>query len=219
MLLLYEGGHKARPRSSSWERVHLSVGRVAAASRFEDTRLSLSQSLSGAMERRLLSESDGGDCQSRALVDQLQSQTRLSTLFGIAGLTAWMTTALQLVDFFSGVNVGTVFEATGGAGLSSTHWITAKGYRHLWASQSAERDHVLTVKAICKKELGRMERRVQEGVPPYALHCRGTIEIRQTREWLYGCPSERARTAITDRRPTLAVDRLLQVYLVLSVEA
>jgi small GTP-binding protein len=151
------------------------VGRVTAASRFEDTRQSLIQSLSRAVETSLLCDGEEDDSHSKAVLDQLRSTTRLSTVFGVAGLTVWATAALQLVGVFTGVSIGTALMATGGAALSSTHWGTAKGYQRLWETKSAELDDRL--KVICNKELEHLERRVQDGVTPYRLF----IESEQSR--------------------------------------
>jgi hypothetical protein len=151
------------------------VGSITAASRFEDTRNSLTLYLSEAVVRTLSSTGAEDDADSKDVLDDLQSKARLSTLVCITGIAAWTAAAVHLVDIASGISAGTALIAFGGATLSSTSWITADGYQRLWETKSRHLDKTLA--AICDKELERMERRVQEGVAPY----RRFIEEEQSR--------------------------------------
>jgi small GTP-binding protein len=148
------------------------VGSVTSASNFEDSRRSLTLSMTGAVDGVLAAPSSsratpGEVAETRHVLDRMQSVGRMSVSLGLSGLAAWLATALQLLDIPAGAGAGAGLMAAGGLVLSSAHWRIANDHQHQWLTLSADLEKEL--ERICSKEVTRMERRVDEGVAPYRM--------------------------------------------------
>lgn len=139
------------------------VGSVTAASRFEETRQSLSESLTLAVQRHV--DVDQHEEETKVL-QKLQSAARLSAALNATAVLSVAASAAQLVDWMVGFGVGSACGIAGLALLSYMPKQVAAEFEELWRMHARYLDDA--VSAVCSKELERVERRVRDGVAPYS---------------------------------------------------
>ena len=141
------------------------VGSVLAASRFEDTRHTLTAQLSQAVERVLSEHAvDHGEPR-RLVLNQLQTACRVATGLAATSVAALVASAVQWVDLTIGIEVFAASSLGSVGALSSVRWRTALSYQQRWVR--ARNDLKGAVEGISTKEVERIAQRVQDGIVPY----------------------------------------------------
>jgi len=147
---------------------------VTAASRFEETRQSLVDGMSVAINRSIgvkpeldiQGRRDDADREADKLLGKLQTSSRLATALSLGAVSsaAWVT-SLGDVSYL-GVGASVAMMMTSGAIAHFYPSQLAQRYRDLWSSKAQDLDESLAL--IFEKELERIERKVQDGVSPYS---------------------------------------------------
>lgn len=140
------------------------VGSVSAASRFEDTRQTLIDKLSQAIEGHLGDIPDD-EQQRQHIIQYLRQTAMVSSALQIGALSAGMVTAAQLVDLMMGGPVTAFMVLSGGMVLAQGRNNLQKQHYKQWKERSDRLDEAL--QAIGAKEVARVERRILDGVAPY----------------------------------------------------
>lgn len=138
------------------------VGSVSAASRFEDTRKALMDSLTDAVKTHVNIDEEK---ERQRLFDSLRRTAFLSAGLQVGTFGAAVITMAQLVDIITGVSIGSLMAIGGGTVLSQGRWNAQRRHEQEWAGRQESLEEAL--QSICSKELSRVERRILDGVAPY----------------------------------------------------
>jgi hypothetical protein len=138
------------------------VGSVTNASRFEDTRNSLTEHMSEAVRRNIDVELE---VEEASVLNGLRQSVWLSMGLNLGVLGSALAMGVQLLDPVTGVVACSAFAASSSLVLSRGPPQIAKQHRDLWKSRSRNLDEAL--ENISVKELDRVDRRIRDGVAPY----------------------------------------------------
>jgi small GTP-binding protein len=138
------------------------VGSVTNASRFEDTRNSLTEHMSEAVRRNIDADQE---VEEASVLNGLRQSVWLSLGLNAGALGSALAMGVQLLDPVTGIVACSALAASGGLVLSRGPRQIAKQHQDLWESRSRNLDEAL--EAISVKELDRVDRRIRDGVAPY----------------------------------------------------
>jgi small GTP-binding protein len=140
------------------------VGSVTNASRFEDTRNSLTEHMSEAVRRNIDAELEAEEA---SVLSGLRLSAWLSLSMGLnaVGVASALAMGFQVMDPVTGVVACSAFAASSGLVFSRGPQRIANQHRDLWESRSRNLDEALEV--ISVRELDRVDRRIRDGVAPY----------------------------------------------------
>jgi small GTP-binding protein len=140
------------------------VGTVTAASRFEETRYSLLNHISRAIQTHVENDTAVGHEQ-EAMLTNLRRTAVVSAGLILVVLGSTVVTALDLTNAVSGALSGSMALASGAAVVAIGRVHIAQAYATKWDARARDLDGDLD--SIFAKELDRVDRRVREGVSPY----------------------------------------------------
>jgi hypothetical protein len=138
------------------------VGSVTNASRFEDTRNSLTEHMSEAVRRNIDAELE---VEEASVLNGLRQSVWLSMGLNVGALGSALAMGVQVLDPVTAVVACSAFAASSSLVLSRGPPQIAKQHRDLWKSRSRNLDEALEL--ISVRELDRVDRRIRDGVAPY----------------------------------------------------
>lgn len=138
------------------------VGSVSAASRFEDTRRVLVDSLSNAVKTHVAVDDSS---EKQRVLGSLRQVAFVFAGLEVAAVASSLAAATQIVDMVVGIGACSFLAASGGLVFSQGRSSCRQGQQSTWKEREDRLDEAL--QSICKKELSRVERRISDGVAPY----------------------------------------------------
>jgi small GTP-binding protein len=153
------------------------IGSITAASTFEDTRQGLVDQMTRAVQRHVSDEgASSAASRTKSSRDVRDGQHVLQTLqrwaylsaglnSGAIGSLAMSAASSELMDILSSTGVAAVFAALSGWCLSHGRWKVARQYQEDWTSRAQGLRESL--EKVSRRELDRVDRRIQDGVAPY----------------------------------------------------
>ena len=147
------------------------VGNVLAASRFEETKKSLSEQVSRVLERHIPEENEV----SHTFLSTLKRSVHLGTALQAGSAISAVLTYGSFLDVFTGSSSTLTLGAAGGWILSQGRWRAAREFEEMWSQHREQLSDALG--RIFEKELDRVDRRIRDGIKPYT----GSVQAEQER--------------------------------------
>lgn len=142
------------------------IGSVTAASRFEDTRKSLSDELSRAI--RNIFSLHNAEAEKQKVLHSLKNGIYVSSASYALALSAGTSTSLGILDLYTGSAVTTTFAIIGASILPYFKHQVISDYRSSW--EEKDKKVVVALTSVCAKEIQRIHRRIIGGVKPYTRY-------------------------------------------------
>jgi small GTP-binding protein len=156
------------------------IGSITAASTFEDTRQGLVDQMTRAVQRHVSDDSSSSPSSAgtntKSSHDVRDGQAVLQTLQRWAYLSAGLNTGAvaslamaaissEFMDIVLSTGLAAVMAALSGLCLSHGRWNVARQYQEDWTSRAQGLQESL--ETVSRRELDRVDRRIQDGVAPY----------------------------------------------------
>jgi GTPase SAR1 family protein len=140
------------------------VGSVTAASRYEETRQSLQDSMNRAVSLHIWDKVKEVE-QQTALLVSLKRMASLSAAMGTGALGSLAATCMQFFELLPGIASSSLLAIFSAATFSVVPHRLATQYKDAWNVQK-ERLHD-DIHSVCSREVERVGRRIRDGVAPY----------------------------------------------------
>ena len=144
---------------------------MLAASRFEETKKSLSEQVSRVLERHIPEENEV----SHTFLSTLKRSVHLGTALQAGSAISTVLTYGSFLDVFTGSSSTLTLGAAGGWILSQGRWRAAREFEEMWSQHREQLSDALG--RIFEKELDRVDRRIRDGIKPYT----GSVQAEQER--------------------------------------
>ncbi len=162
------------------------VGSVTAASRFEDTRKSLSERLSSAINNTIRPNEEGKE--KDECFQSLWMTAALSTCLQTSAAGTSIGVLIEMIDPIPGMMVACSFVLGGTACYSLGTSRVVQSYESKWIDRAKSLETAFNT--ICDKEVARVSRRILDGVSPYTRYVESEEErIASLREQCEGLSS------------------------------